>query len=544
MTTKTSEDWLAELEGPGPAGYPVDSKPTSSPELPTPAFSLASYKREQVIELARVDLDFFALLTLGEVVTHKYPPVFLAVWQLLTTSTTLENLKKFLKICLGLPRGVGKTTLMKLIMAWCVIYSKLNFPLIVCSTATLAENFLADVMDMLSTENIRRLFGDYRIGLEKDTQQLKKFGFRGRNIILAAMGANSSLRGLNLKNKRPDFILMDDIQTKECADSPQLSETLLTWMLGTLMKTKPHTGCLYLYTGNMYQGEGCILRKLKNNPVWVSFVCGGILADGNSIWPELVSVDQYLEEFANDSAMGHPEIFLTEVQNDEDVRVNNNIDVSKIPACAEAIANGEIPHQGSIILIDPASGKLAGNDVAIGLFLLYDGVPFLARLEAGKFSPGETIQKALQLALSFGCRLIVVESVAYQYTLLYWFNFICESLSIEGISLQELPVQEFSKNAGIAQALQALVAGEIRLYPVVRAAVIHQIVRWNKLKRDNEDDILDLLRMVSSAIAAFGQDMISDAPATRTSDAARTLSMTEMFSQQYSLGLPLEGRYN
>jgi len=52
--------------------------------------------------------------------------------------------------------------------------------------------------------------------------------------------------------------------------------------------------------------------------------------------------------------------------------------------------------------------------------------------------------------------------------------------------------------------IQQLVKGEILLRPEVRAEVVTQIIHWNPLKRDNVDDILDLLAWCYRAIDKYG----------------------------------------
>jgi len=51
---------------------------------------------------------------------------------------------------------------------------------------------------MLEETNIKRLFGDWK-SCGKDRQELKKFTYRGRPLMLAAMALAGSLRGLILK---------------------------------------------------------------------------------------------------------------------------------------------------------------------------------------------------------------------------------------------------------------------------------------------------------------------------------------------------------
>lgn len=302
----------------------------------------SQFHTQEVITAARESLDFLAALAMPTIFAFGFPPVFQSVWQWLLTYTL--KTRDFSQLALGLPRGFGKTTLIKIYVLYCILFTQKKFILIISSTATLAENIVADVVDMLNEPNVQKVFGDWRLGLEKDTQQIKKFGFRGRNIILAGLGAGTSLRGLNIKNQRPDVMIFEDIQTREQADSQILSENLEKWMVGTAMKAKSPHGCTFIFVGNMYPTKFSILRKLKYNDTWVKFIAGGILADGSSLWEDLQPIAQLTKEFENDLAMGRPEIFFSEVLNDENASSNNLIDLS---ACHPLASFGMICQQVS-----------------------------------------------------------------------------------------------------------------------------------------------------------------------------------------------------
>jgi hypothetical protein len=353
---------------------------------------------------------------------------------------------------------------------------------------------------MLDEPNIKKTFGDWKLGIEKDTQSIKKFGFRGRNIILAGLGAGTSLRGLNLKNERPDVMVFEDIQTRECADSAIQSDNLERWMIGTAMKAKSPLGCTFIFVANMYPTKHSLLKKLKNNPEWIKFIAGGILADGTSLWEELQPISQLEAEFKNDLAMGHPEIFYSEVLNDETASANSLIDLSHLPPLP--YTDGDV-HQGNFIIIDPSANKVTSDNVAIGYFEVYDSYPVLRSLVNKKMSPGDTISAALTLALQHNCRLIAIESVAYQSTLLYWFNFVCQQRGISGIEAVEVHPGGYSKNSRILQMLKSLGSGEIFVAPEVKGEVFLQITQWNPLKKDNIDDVLDLLCYAPKVIELY-----------------------------------------
>ena len=459
---------------------------------------------DQIQAAAKQDLDFLAALIMPTVFTFFFPDVLKSVWTWLLSF--IHKARSFPQLALGLPRGFAKTTLMKIFIIYCILFTKRKFILIISASSSLAENILADVVDMLEEENIKKVFGDWKLGIEKDTQKLKKFGFRGRNIIIAAIGAETSLRGLNIKNTRPDVMLFDDIQSRECADSEIQSETLETWMVGTAMKAKSPTGCIFLFVANMYPTKFSILRKLKKNHTWTKFIVGGILENGTSLWEDLQPIDQLLKEFENDLALGHPEIFFAEVLNDENVNLNHLIDLSKLPDVP--YMEGDIPG-GNFIIIDPATDKIDSDLVAIGYFEIHDATPMLMQVIEARYSPGDTIREALTLAMENNCRLIVAESNSYQYSLLYWFEQMIQQMGIIGIECVPIYSGIRSKNARILDMFKAYSAGELYVHTEARAAVHVQVTQFNPLRRDNTDNVLDLLTYAPRVVSEFGEYVVS-----------------------------------
>jgi hypothetical protein len=463
----------------------------------------ASFQTQEVQELAKSSLDFLAGMAMPTIFKYFYPPVFISVWLWLTSYA--NKFRDFSQLALGLPRGFGKTTLIKLFVLYCILFTNKKFILVISSTATLAENFLSDVIDMLDEPNIKKVFGDWRLGIEKDTQSIKKFGFRGRNIILAGLGAGTSLRGLNLKNERPDVMVFEDIQTRECADSAVQSDTLERWMIGTAMKAKSPMGCLFIFVANMYPTKHSLLRKLKHNSSWTKFIAGGILEDGTSLWEDLQPITQLESEFRNDLEMGHPEIFYAEVLNDENASSNNLIDLSRLPTLP--YSPEDIP-QGNFIIIDPSGQKTGSDNTAIGYCEVYDSYPVLKTLVNKVLSPMDTIIQALDFALTNNCRLIAIESVAYQASLAYWFRFVCQQRGIFGIECVEIYPGGYSKNSRILSMLQSYSKGEIFVDPECKAEVHLQITQWNPLKKDNVDDVLDLLCYLPKVLEMFGEFVV------------------------------------
>ena len=476
--------------------------------------------RDDAISLAKTDLNFFASICIPDIFMFLFPPVFLAIWQMLTDGANKESGQD--KLCIGLPRGFGKTILLKLYVAWLIAFTDRKFILVVCNTAALAENFLADVMDILSHPNYIRLFGDWRLAVDKDTQPLKKFHFRGRPVILAALGAESSLRGLNIKFVRPDMIIMDDMQSREEAESPTSAEAVLTWMLGTLLKANNKFRCQFAFIGNMYPFDGSILKKLRVNPGWYSFICGAILEDGNSIWPELRSVDDILDELENDTSMGHPEIFYSEVMNDEEAGNKAGIDITKINYFEEPEGGMPLEAEAGFVIIDPSVGKKKSDQVAIGVVLIFEGKPVLWDLETGAYNPKEQIEKCIAFAVKYGLMAILVEAVAYQATLVFWMQEAKQRYGLTSLRILEIYPGSTMKNSRIITALKLLVSPgrQLQVHLRVKARLVHQIVHWNPLKTKNVDDALDIVAYCYPALQQFGMQLFRPFELTEVSTAS------------------------
>lgn len=509
------EEAPPEYKVPPPSPPPISSTPppsttseflTQEIKLDTlpPYVGETAFQLNEVQATAKNSLDFLAGLATPSTFKYLFPPVYQAVWRWLVENA--HKTRDFSQLALGLPRGFAKTSVVKLFVLYCILFTDRKFIAVMCENEKKAINVVSDIMDMLSESNIKKVFGDWKAGdIASDQKALKTFGFRGRNIILWA-GTVETIRGISLKNVRPDIEIFDDIQSRTDADSQTVSDSLEREMYGTAMKAKSPEGCLFIFIGNMYPTKWSILRKLKQNPNWIKFIAGGILADGTSLWEALQPIAQLHREFTNDLRSGHPEIFYAEVLNDENASVNTAIDVSKIPIYP--FQDSDIP-AGKFIIIDPANDKVNSDEVSIGYCEVHNAYGVLREVEEGRMSPGDIIRRALTMALRTGTSIVVIEATAYQYSLLYWFTFITTQMGITGIEPVEIYSGKANKNSRILAMFMQLLKGEIYIHPDAVAASYLQITQFNPMKRDNTDGILDLLTYIPKAIEMYGHQMIS-----------------------------------
>jgi hypothetical protein len=434
-------------------------------------------------QAAQADFNFLAMLAMPDVFRFAFPAFYLTLFQIIIGET-----RPIARYALGFPRGFAKTTWIKLLVVWHILFSDKKFILIVCATEDLAINVIADIIAMLSHPNMVTLFGSWERDTEESQKHKKVFYFRGRTIVLQGIGAQGSVRGINRGNARPDLMVMDDIQKKEDARNPELAKALMDWMVGTLMKAKSELGCTFIFVGNMYP-QNSILAKLQASKYWTSFIVGGILEDGQSLWEELKPIEQLLEEWESDKDLDCEDAFLSEVLNSTDIKLSSGIKLESITSAPSYYE--DIPADGSYIIIDPSSGKKDGDDCTINFYEIKDTRSILTDIEFGTFTPIETIRKAIAIGLRTDTRLILVEDVAYQSTLLFWFNYICETEGIEGFEFHPVSPKNKAKPTRIKLGANRVIKGEILLHKNVLSLVKNQYETWNPLKTTNKDDIID-----------------------------------------------------
>lgn len=486
----------------------------------------------QAAAAAQQDFNFLAALAMPGEFLFAFPSFYLTLFALLTGFKA-----KVERFAIGIPRGFAKTTFIKILCVWYVLFSGKHFILVVCASEKKAISIISDICDMLSSPNIRRLFGHWDVSLEVNQAVQKVFHFRGREIIIWAAGAGSSVRGINRKHKRPDVIVMDDIQEKEDAPNKDMAEELLVWMLSTLMKARSPFGCTFIFVGNMYP-QNAILEKLKRNSQWTSLIVGGILADGSSLWEELKPIQELIDEYESDLQMDHPEVFISEVLNSTDIALSSGIDPAKIDHLPEFFNNDD-EGEGSFILIDPSSGKKGGDDCTIQHYEVKDGMAILDELTGGTFSPMDTIKCAIEIGMRRNTRAIFVEGVGYQSTLLFWFEKYCSTPdlnnfgTIEGFLFRELSPKGQNKNTRIKLGYTKLLRNtegraEIYLHPCVRSLVISQFMEWNPLKTNNTDDIIDGIGYVDEVLREYSSDILRNTYNMQLSSTARAVHGIEI----------------
>lgn len=455
---------------------------------PSKEIAVVNVALADAYERGKTDINFFAALCMPSIFIYPLPLFYIAAWQLICDESE-DRLNSLFRFALGLPRGHAKTTFVKIVIAWMICYDKASFILIVCANSGLAENLLADIDDILSSDNIVAIYGQWNSDTKAiDSKDTKKAAYHSRSVTLVARGWSAGIRGINLKNQRPDFIFCDDAQTKDNDQSPTERQKLLEELTGTIFKAVAHRGRrTIVYVGNLYSSE-CILEQFRKNKHWTSLVTGAILEDGQPLWPELVSLKELKESYEHDEALGLSHIWFAEVMNDPQSVLHSLLPLPIPVSDVEEI----LVDDGAYITIDPAGFRKESDENVICGFKKYNDKGYAVAMNKDLSAPDEIVKEAIRMSLELGATLIGVESVGYQQTLGFWINFFLKKLNITHITIVELHPHGRAKEARIRQYVQELYAGTQVLHdPYNRREFNWQGGLYKLGKKDNKDDVLD-----------------------------------------------------
>lgn len=455
---------------------------------------------EDIYKKGFVDFRFFAKLALPHVMRKELPDYYVNIWLMLVQARTAENRASIIRFLLGLPRGFVKTTFIKILICWFVVYDLESFVLFVGAEDSLAYNVLADVDGILGSPNMEKVYGKWTLNKAIDNREMKTASYRNRSVILLAVGVNSNIRGINIENRRPGIIFFDDAQPESSKDSEPEYEKFKTKIIGTFLKLVDFEHAIVLYVGNMYIGN-CLLAEFADNDGWISLVTGCILEDGNSLWPEVKKLQDLHESYRHDAQAGRGHVWFAEMMNERISERTSLLPDGKLPESVYTVEDLE-KAQGGFVVIDPAGLKVLSDDNVILANLIINDCPIVIDGDGGKRNPQEVVESAVQMCLKYGIGLVAVESIGYQGTLAFWANKYCSSPEVHGLGIDlswirwvELPASHARKSNRIIAWISEVLKGTAGISGESRLKVLWQALAYKFNKQKNADDWIDCASM-------------------------------------------------
>lgn len=148
-------------------------------------------------------------------------------------------------------RGHAKSTHMDvMIPMWLMCQKKreINVMVLVGKSEDMAKTLLGDIQAELQYN--KRFIHDFGVQYNAGNWQDGEFVTR-TSIAFFARGRGQSPRGLRYRNKRPDYIVIDDLDDDELVENEKRVRKLTEWVLEALFGTMGAEGGRFIMVGNL-----------------------------------------------------------------------------------------------------------------------------------------------------------------------------------------------------------------------------------------------------------------------------------------------------
>jgi hypothetical protein len=346
---------------------------------------------------------------------------------------------KLIMVCddylnLILPRGFSKTTLMNAVNLYDCLTDGTTFCVYISKSAEHAEMQLGNIKLELETNHLLRLgYGNLvpnRAAPEKwQADQIQLLN----GAILVARGKGGQVRGLNYRARRPNKIMLDDVEDDGTAESPTERAKTERWFYSAVEKAgqvmegaKDEAWAqqpLTIMNLGTLLGAKCLMMTLTVDPKFNTVKFGAKLkvgepADQTMLWSYKYPYEFYQKERARHANIGKLAEFTREL--DSSIRVTDD---DKFPNqfIYEPVNRADLAEVS--MFCDPAISEEADADdaaIVIAGRRLRDGALFFLDEWGGQGkTPREIIDKMFELHRRWQVTHTGIEAQAYQKALIY-----------------------------------------------------------------------------------------------------------------------------
>lgn len=192
-------------------------------------------------------------------------------------------------VALAAPRGHAKSTAVTHSFTLALLLFRVrSFGMIISDTEGQASNFLADIaLEFRDNDKLKELFGFKKFLVDNSTEIQLEFK-DGHKCCLMAKGSGQKVRGTKWNNRRPDFVICDDLENEEIVMNKESRKKFSDWFYGSVIPMLSDTGIIRVVGTILHQGS--LLESLLNDPEWISHRYQAHNEDFSEIlWPEKFS---------------------------------------------------------------------------------------------------------------------------------------------------------------------------------------------------------------------------------------------------------------
>lgn len=312
------------------------------------------------------------------------------------------------RVVIAAPRGFGKTTINTITHpAKRILFQEKKFIVPVSATATNAvmqgENLKRE---LLTNTQISKLFGPMKSDVFS-----KDCWITASGTMVMPRGAGQQVRGILYGNKRPDLIIVDDLEDAEGVMNPESRQKLKDWFFADLCNCVDRSSKDWriIVIGTILH-EDSLLVNLLEDPEWASVRLEICNDDLESNWPDFMSNEEVRKLYEGFKRRNQLDVFYREYRNIAISTENASFKQEMFKYYEEADLNEN--HITNVVIVDPAKTvQLHSADSAVVVW----GVDrtskklFFRDCIAGAMYPDELYQNMFDLVARYKARILAVE---------------------------------------------------------------------------------------------------------------------------------------
>lgn len=279
--------------------------------------------------------------------------------------------------CDIIPRGFSKTTLYNAANLNDCVTDGSTFSVYISESSTHSETQLGNIRHELEANALlRAAYGDV-VPTRADSEKWTSNQLQLKNgAILVARGRGAQIRGINYRGRRPNKILLDDVEDKESVSTPEQRNKVLDWFYGAVMPagnemsgakgTDAEQEHLQITVLGTMLGPETLLTTLAEDPTFNTVRFGatltlelGTLTDEQMLWAYKMNARDYLNKRRQYAMVGQLHNFALEF--DSTVRADEDAKFARTDVrCYEIIQRSKLVQVS--MALDPAISDQPGRD--------------------------------------------------------------------------------------------------------------------------------------------------------------------------------------
>lgn len=351
------------------------------------------------------------------------------------------------KVVIAAPRGLGKTTIARLIASKAILFRDSRFICYVSNSATSAEMQTENIkMELRVNKDVRDVFGDIKYSDYEGVDEMfskKSWVANGYTLILPR-GSGQQIRGLNWLRFRPDLFIVDDLEDTDTLNNEEIRKKRKQWFFGDLVKAVPllHKNWKIIYIDTV-KHEDSLIQELLDADDWKSVRLSICDDDYKTLAPDFMSQEDLEAELKSHRDKKIMDVFAMEFM---------SVPISKESASFKSEyfqyykeTDKEFKDRKhmveNVVIVDPAKTAQMHNaesGIVVWGVDLETNALYLRQAIGYHYHPDEIYNEAFKTALHYGARVIGIEVTGLNEFITYPFKneMIRRGLNFEIIELK------------------------------------------------------------------------------------------------------------